>query len=254
MNFVSFDIFRTLDIPGVKALKPENMFREKDLIRSADWVLFPEYWQLNTLVYGFGKKIFPSFSSYQIGNSKIETTRVLESICPENIPYTKILPSGESAIESITDEFTFPLVAKEPRSSMGIGVRLVNSREELLEYAAKKDVLYVQEYLPIKRDLRIVVIGKKVIAAYWREAAEGEFRNNVARGGKISFEDVPDEAVAMAGNIAVKLGIDYAGFDVAVHEGRFYIFEINIKFGLDGLNMLNIKTGKLILDYLNETV
>ena len=37
MNLVSFDIFRTLGLPDTTVLKPDDLFRQKDLLRQADW-------------------------------------------------------------------------------------------------------------------------------------------------------------------------------------------------------------------------
>ena len=57
MKLVSFDPYRTLNLPGVRHVKPEQYLSALELIREADWVLFPEYWQLNTLMYGLRKRI-----------------------------------------------------------------------------------------------------------------------------------------------------------------------------------------------------
>ena len=60
MHLVSFDIFRTLGFPDTTVLKPDQFLRHKELLREADWVLFPEYWQLNALVHGLKCRVFPS--------------------------------------------------------------------------------------------------------------------------------------------------------------------------------------------------
>ncbi|MFS8541302.1 MAG: hypothetical protein LOD89_04345, partial [Tissierellales bacterium] len=78
MRFVTFNPFRTLGIPNVTYIKPENMFKEVERIKEADFILFPEYWQVNALVYGLKKNIFPSISTYHLGHNKVETTRVLQ--------------------------------------------------------------------------------------------------------------------------------------------------------------------------------
>jgi len=39
---------------------------------------------------------------------------------------------------------------------MGRGVFLIKNEADFLTYCSTRDVLYVQEYLPIDRDLRIV--------------------------------------------------------------------------------------------------
>ncbi len=48
MHLVSFNVFRTLGFPpDTTVLKPEHFLRHKPLLQEADWVLFPEYWQIN---------------------------------------------------------------------------------------------------------------------------------------------------------------------------------------------------------------
>ncbi len=214
MKLVTFDILRTLDIPRVEFIKPEHWFRHKDTVHGADWVLFPEYWQVNPLVYGWKKRIFPSISTYHIGHDKVEMTRAFEAVCPSHLPHTRILPATDSGIDQALEAFSFPLVGKEIRNAMGLGVHLLETRRDLLRYAARNPEMYLQEYLPIDRDLRVVIVGERVVTAYWRRAPAG-FRHNVARGGEVSFSDVPDEAVGLVEDIARRLGIDHAGFDLA---------------------------------------
>ena len=250
MRLISFDVLQTLDIPGVRAIKPENWFREKTAVEAADWVLYPEYWQVNPLFYGLKKRIFPSVSTYHIGHDKIEMTRAFEAVCPANIPLTRILPRTGSAETQILDEFDFPFVAKTVRSARGEGVFLINNRSDFRRYAGENDVLFVQEYLPISRDLRVVVIGKTVIAAYWRQAREGCFHNNVSRGGQICFDQIPDDALELVERIAHVLDINHAGFDVAPVDGHCFLLEFNPKFGTQALNARGIRSGQAVMDYL----
>ncbi len=252
MRLISFDPLRTLGIPGVHSVKPENWFREKAAVQAADWVLFPEYWQVNALHYVLKKRIFPSIGTYHLGHDKVEMHRAFEAAFPDHTPATRILARTPVSVEQILDEFPFPFVAKEIRSAMGMGVFLVNDRAEFVRYTARNEVLFVQEYLPIFRDLRIVIVGKTAAAAYWREARKGCFHNNVAKGGKISFRRVPPEAVRLAENVAAALTIDHAGFDVAEVDGRFFLLEFNPRFGTRALNAAGAYVGKLIFAHLCE--
>ena len=252
MRLISFDTLRTLDVPGVINVKPEDWLRRKDEILAADVLLFPDYWQVNALVYGWRKRIFPSINSYHLGHDKIEMTRAFEAVCPQHVPFTRILPSTPAALEQVLDEFNFPFVAKVVRSSMGQGVTLIESRAALRDYAQANDVLYIQERLAIHRDMRVVVIGGHVVTAYWREAQDGRFHNNVAQGGTVSFEHVPDGALRLAERVARELGVDHAGFDIAEVDGHFYLLEFNVRFGTEALNAQGIRLAPLILDYLRK--
>ncbi|HET7658154.1 MAG TPA: hypothetical protein VFK37_07655 [Bacillales bacterium] len=252
MKSITFNPLRTIGIPNLRYLKPEQMFKCKDEIKEADWLLFPEYWQVNALVYGYKKAIFPSEASYHLGHDKIEMTRVLQAVCPDQVPYTRISANTEASIQTVLEEFDFPFIAKEVRNSMGRGVYLIESEDQLRDYAARNEVLYVQEYLPIDRDMRIAVVGEKVIGAYWRIGMENSHLNNVSAGGEISFDPIPREAIDLVEEVAINLGIDHAGFDVAVIGNRFYIFEFNILFGNVAFQKMNISIEQHIYDYLQN--
>jgi ribosomal protein S6--L-glutamate ligase len=109
---------RCLDIPGARYVKPELMFRHKDEIKEADWVLFPDYWQLNLLRYSLQKRILHSLGNYHLGHDKIEMTRALWVLCPEQLPHTVILRAMLSAKEEVLDIFNFLIIAKVVRKSM----------------------------------------------------------------------------------------------------------------------------------------
>lgn len=252
MKSITFNPFRTLGIPGVSYIKAENMLKEIEKIKEAEYILFPEYWQVNTLVYGLKKKIFPNINTYQLGHNKIETTRVLQTIFPKNVPYTQILSKDYVNIETIEEEFGYPLVAKEIKSSMGRGVFLIENKEQLKLYIENNESLYIQEKLPIDRDLRIVYVGNKVIGAYWRIASEGEFHNNIAKGASYDYDNIPEEAIKLVENVARELDINHAGFDVAVVGNRLYILEYNVMFGNEGLMNMGIDVGSYISEYINS--
>jgi ribosomal protein S6--L-glutamate ligase len=137
---------------------------------------------------------------------------------------------------------------------MGRGVFLIESRHEFDQYFAYNPTLYVQEYLPIQRDLRVVIVGREPLTAYWRVAAPGGFYNNVARGGQLDFEDVPQTAVDLAVETARALDIDHAGFDIAMVDGHPYLIELNMRFGNQALVKEKIRLNQHILSYLKQAL
>ena len=59
--------------------------------------------------------------------------------------------------EGITGDFEYPFVAKAPRrSAQGRGVFLVKGPDELAAYLADNQPAYIQQYLPITADVRVV--------------------------------------------------------------------------------------------------
>ncbi|WP_273850297.1 ATP-grasp domain-containing protein [Guptibacillus spartinae] len=251
MKLITFNPFRTLGMTGVSYVKPDHMFKDIHLIREADMLLFPEKWQVNSLVYGLNKKIFPSIQSIQLGFDKVEMTRAFWSLSPDLMPYTEIAGRSNESIERILNTFPFPFVAKEVRSSMGNGVFLIRTEEDFRSYAERNEVLYVQEYLPIEKDLRVVYVGNKVVSAYWRVGGES-FLNNVAQGGKLSFHNIPEEALQLVDQTAKALGINHAGFDVVYSNGKYYFLEFNCLFRNQALIQQGIQVEKLIYTYIQE--
>jgi len=252
MKFVTFNPFRTLGIPNVTYVKPENMFKEVERIKEADYLLFPEYWQVNALVYGLNKSIFPSISTYHLGHNKVETTRALQCTYPDNVPYTKIMSSFGTTAYDIERDFGYPLVAKEIKNSMGKGVFLIENRDQLQTYMNNNEVLYIQERLPIDRDLRVVFVGDRVICAYWRIAPSGGFHNNIAKGASYDFNNIPEEDINLVENVAKSLKVNHAGFDVAVVKDKLYILEFNVMFGNEGLRKLGVPVEKFIYEYITS--
>jgi ribosomal protein S6--L-glutamate ligase len=250
MRIVSFDVFRSLHIPGVHNIKPEHYLQHLDSVRAADWVLFPEYWQVNSLYYGLNCRIFPSIASYHLGHDKVEMTRAFQAICPRNIPQTLIEAGTPEGIRTVLEQFTFPFVAKEVRSSEGKGVFKIETELDWHRYCKGRQVLYTQEYLPIDRDLRLVVIGDRIVGGYWRLQSPDGFHNNIAAGGQLDFSPAPAAALELVERAARTLGIDHAGFDVAMVGAHPYILEFNRLFGNHGLSQQDIKPAGLIYQYL----
>ena len=122
----------------------------------------------------------------------------------------------------------------------GRGVYLVTNEEELAAYNARTPVAYIQAYLPIDRDIRVIIIGKKVVHAYWRIAPPGDFRNNVAVGATISLDPIPDAVFDFALHIAKWCRWDDVGIDVCLNKGQCYVLEANMKYGKEGFRAAGI--------------
>lgn len=252
MHLVSFNVFRTLGLPNTTVLKPDQFLQHRQLLQEADWVLFPEYWQLNALVHGLKCRVFPSVASYRIGHDKVEMTRAFQTVAPAHTPWTLIEANGPVERERIWQAMPHPFVAKLPKASMGEGVWLIESRADWQRYCDVTDVLYAQEYLPIDRDARVVVIGDRVLTAYWRTQADQGFYNNVSRGGHIDTSPVPAVMTDLALSLAKELGVDHAGFDIALVDGYPYVLEFNRLFGNKGL-VAGRELQDAILGYLRRS-
>jgi RimK family alpha-L-glutamate ligase len=100
---------------------------------------------------------------------------------------------------------------------------------------------FLQEYLEHDEtrhhDLRVYVVGKRIVAAMNRYAPEGEWRTNVALGGHVEdmTDRLPDEVCEMALDAVDAIGLDYAGVDIVQGEDGYYVLEVNPTAGFRGL-------------------
>jgi len=226
---------------GVRTNFSDYSPSETELIRQADKIYYPTAFYAD-LFDAMGKVTFPSYHTYKCVQDKIKQTALFDLLDLPH-PRTRVF-YGNRQKKLIPNYFDFPFIAKIPRgSAMGRGVYLIRDEKELHYYLDQAGPAYIQEYLPIESDIRVVVIGNRVVHAYWRIAPENEYRTNVAIGGQISLAPVPGEATKLALQTARACRWDDVGIDICEYHGQFFILEANMKYGREGFQ----KAG---LDYI----
>ncbi len=222
---------------------------ELDLLRSADTIYYPSSLYEDVFLV-MGKRVFPA-NYYRYMGDKIKQTELFTLL---NIPHPRTrFYSGNHLADKILADFSFPFIAKIPRgSSKGRGVFLIKNHEDLLHYLNGCSPAYVQEYLPVDRDLRVVLEGNQVVHAYWRIAPPGEFRNNVSVGGRISFEDIPADALRFAEHVANLCRFDEVGLDVCICDNRHLVLEANMVYGLKGFEAAGLNVYQLLTQLVTE--
>jgi ribosomal protein S6--L-glutamate ligase len=208
------------------------------MILDAPIVYYPTVFYAD-LFDAMGKATFPSYHTYKCVQDKIKQTALFQMLDVPH-PRTRVF-YGKYQKSKILNYFEFPLIGKTPRgSALGRGVFLIHNQKELQAYCNDHPVAYIQEYLPIDRDMRIVVIGGKIVHAYWRKSREGEFRTNVFCGGEILLEKVPDAALELALETARACRWNDVGMDVCRHNACYYVIEANMKYGREGFRQAGI--------------
>lgn len=213
------------------------------LIRQAQTIYYPTD-AFAAMFHGQGKRVFPSLESHLYDGDKIKQTTLFKALGLSH-PRTRIFYGRQR--EHILRYFSYPFVAKKARgSARGQGVYLIKDQAGLEAYLAAHQPAYIQEYLPIDGDVRVVIIGFEPVCAYWRLAPPGEFRSNLARGARVEFEGVPKAAVELAAETARLANLDEVGVDVALVEGRPYLLEFNVKYGHEGPRQAGIDVAELV--------
>jgi ribosomal protein S6--L-glutamate ligase len=155
-----------------------------------------------------------------------------------------------------------PLIIKFLEGTQGIGVILVETsraaRAVLEAFLGLKVNILVQEYIKEAGgiDLRIFVVGGKVVAAMKREArTPEEFRSNLHRGGIASRADLSEEERIMAIRAADVLSLGIAGVDIVRSKRGPLIMEVNSSPGLEGIeNSTGIDVASEIIKHVEFEV
>lgn len=128
----------------------------------------------------------------------------------------------------------YPLVFKPSQGSWGRLVSLVSDEEMLRSLEEHREAMQdprsriglVQEYVEKgNRDLRILVVGSRVVGAMYRV---GGFVTNYARGSEVVRADLEPEAEDLALRVSQALGLEIAGIDIfETRGGEYFVNEAN---------------------------
>jgi ribosomal protein S6--L-glutamate ligase len=229
---------RYKECPGVAIIQAKPNFsdytpEEKQKIKAAEKIYYPTPFYVD-LFMTMRKAIFPGRETYVYSGDKIKQTTLFDFL---QIPHPRTRVYFGQQKKRILKDFPLPFIAKIPRgSSMGCGVFLIRNDEELRRYLVRSSVAYIQEYLPLDRDLRVILINHQVILSYWKVAPRGEFRNNLAQGASIRFNGIPDEALAFAVKVTRMCNFEDVGLDLChTPDKGWMVLEANMNYGLQGL-------------------
>jgi RimK family alpha-L-glutamate ligase len=125
-----------------------------------------------------------------------------------------------------------PVVVKQRRSRMGVGVIRCATRDHL---EAVLDSLWrVGDEVVVQRwmsggdtSLRVLVVGGEAVAAARFTAGAGEWRSNAARGGTAKGVIPEAEEVALAVAAAAVLGLGQCGVDIVQGDDGPVVIEVN---------------------------
>ena len=182
-------------------------------------------------------------------------------------PKTVLIPNKdmvETSFEALDTKF--PIIMKTLRGSKGVGVLFVESKKSLdaivqLVYKTDEDSdLLIQEYIKTDYDVRVIVLGGRVIASMKRDVVEGDFRSNYSQGGSVSKFDLTDVEEKQCLLAAKAVDGIFTAVDFIPAKNRDknppYILEVNSSPGTDGIEeATNTNISKEVLThFLNPAV
>ena len=180
----------------------------------------------------------------------VTTTRLIDAGIP--VPPSAIVQSSAD-LEKCNVQFGGDVVLKPIFGSNGQGLfRLDGDTKPLPPFFSETGVAVAQQYIANDGwDARILVVGTEVFAMR-RIAADGEWRTNIARGGKAELFTPPSEWIQLAHAATQAVGAHIAGVDILPgRDGSIWVLEVN---AVPGWRALQTVTSKNISAAILSTI
>ncbi len=158
------------------------------------------------------------------------------------VPPSRLVSRGGDLAAAVEALGGYPLVAKLPSGRQGRGVMLLQGPEQL-ELACRlilrqRRGIILQGYIPAqgRRDLRVLVVGGRVMGVVEYRPRGGEFRSNFHLGGRGRLLPGAEQPARLAREACRALGLEIAGVDIILDgRERAFIIEANYSPGFQGL-------------------
>jgi RimK family alpha-L-glutamate ligase len=195
--------------------------------------------------------------SIEVAKDKLRTNQLLAK---NNIPIPNtMLVRFPVDVEIVDKNIGWPCVVKVITGSHGDGVYLCEKKRdfkklmEFIDSLKTRETLIVQEYINERpgEDLRVLVIGGKVVGAMKRTAPDGDFRANISAGGYGEAFEVTEEIDYIARETARVCGLHIAGIDLLFDKTGFKVCEANSAPGFSGFEKYcDFDVADQITDYI----
>lgn len=254
---IEFEIFTNAEVLGFINEEFEEpsfvIFWDKDI-------------RLAKLMESMGLKLFNSASAIEICDDKYLTYLKLKEKGVET-PLTLTVPMTFSNID-ITD-FSFvnrygdilgyPMVIKENFGSFGEQVFLAKNSEEainIIKQAESRPVI-CQKFIKesFGKDIRVNIVGGKIVASMNRMSVNGDFRANLSIGGKMEKVVLDEKAQNLALHAASAIGLDFCGVDLLHTDNGYTVCEVNSNAHFKNImDLTGVNFAKEIIKYIEETL
>ena len=181
-----------------------------------------------------GARVINEYSVAEVCGNKLASTLALARA---RVPTPKtVVALSTDSVEEAARKVRFPLVMKPFTGSWGRMVSVAKDRDALSSLVELREEMhnplehmyYLQEFVRRPpRDIRAVVTGDEVAACVYRNAAKGDWRTNVARGGTSKAFKPSARLVEMILKAAEAVGGGVLGVDAMESEGGHVIHEVN---------------------------
>ncbi|MFA5794579.1 MAG: RimK family alpha-L-glutamate ligase [Candidatus Brocadiia bacterium] len=160
------------------------------------------------------------------------------------VPPTIMVRNAGDVNQAVKQLGGLPVIVKLLKGGQGTGVMLGVKTSVIrsilrsiwaLDYDAMLQKYMADRDANCHSDIRVLVVGAKIIGAIRRYPKPGEFRANIHCGGRAEPYDLPNKYRLMVLKAVETTGLDVAGVDLIESVDGPVILEVNTSPGFEGL-------------------
>ncbi|MEM4887828.1 MAG: RimK family alpha-L-glutamate ligase [Thermosphaera sp.] len=246
------DVLAFIDNDGLKIL-----VNDTDLVKELSAVIVRPFGRVSLdqaiyridLLYALQEQGVSVFNKPSAIEKCVDKFRALYTLRNHGLPVPRTVVSERSIlalrkIEHLGSKF---VVLKPMFGSRGHGsARFILSDRDIIWEATRslqfiRHTIYLQEFIEHGgEDIRVFVLGYRVLAAMVRRAPSGCWKTNIARGGiAIPIKKLDPEIEEIAIKAAEVLECEIAGVDIVKAKDSTYVLEVNSQPGWHGLQSVH---------------
>ena len=176
-------------------------------------------------------------------------------------PKTILINDPEKSVELVEEAgLKFPIILKTLRGSKGVGVLFVDTEkglDSIVQLIHKQDEdtdLLAQQYIKTDYDVRVHVLGGKVIAAMKRPVIEGDFRSNVSQGSVPKKIELTELEIEESLRAAKAVNGHWSAVDFIPSKNREkeppFMLEVNSSPGTEGIeDATKLNISNIVISY-----
>lgn len=236
------------------ARDPETKFENVILQRAMSYF---KSMHVTALLENNGIKVVNSFNAALIcGNKLLASIALSKAGIPT--PKTVVAFTEDSSLKAL-EKVGYPAILKPVVGSWGrliAPLKDLDSARAILETREYMfplyQVFYIQEMIQnLLRDIRCFVIGDRAVAAIYRYSAPGEWRTNVARGGRAEVCQITPELEELCVKATEAVGGGAFGVDMMETPNGLVVHEVNYTTEFRATaESTGVDIPGLVLDYL----
>jgi len=205
------------------------------------------------------QNVFTTTSSIALVRSR-DKLRSIQLLAKAGVDIPKTVFARETAeLQNVIEQLgAAPLIIKVARGTHGNGVVLAETakaaRAVMQAFYVEGVSFLVQEYIAESAgtDIRVFIVGGKVVASMKRQSLNEDFRSNIHQGGTGKPTRLSDEERKIAQKAARAMGLSICGVDIIRSNRGPLVLEVNASpgFAIEKVTGHNV-AGKII-EYIEQ--